>query len=197
VGVFKIVFLAILVAIAAGAFAQIDPDPDGIGVYFDTDATVVSATVQEGVESITAYLILTNPSSIGNLKHWSVRVSSYHPSFSEARIVGTQYVGFNLALNMPGSGHYIFEISVGDAVSPTSSPITILAELIIFPWVYTEPILLFVGPGFESAFYGTDNGGADFNPSSGSFDFPVAIINGPTPVAVEPLSWGQVKSLFR
>jgi len=34
-------------------------------------------------------------------------------------------------------------------------------------------------------------------PSSGDWNLPVAVINGPAPVATQGAAWGSVKSLFR
>ena len=66
----QIVFFIVL---ASCAFAQIDPDPDGIGIYFDLEATQVSATVEVG-EAVTGYLIATNPSQEGGLAAWVATV---------------------------------------------------------------------------------------------------------------------------
>jgi len=98
---------------------------------------------------------------------------------------------------MPGSDRWVFEVSVSDEPPFPTAGITVLAELLIYPYVFDEPIPLYVGEGYEFAGYGTDVGGAAFNPSSGSWDLPVAIINGPPPVAVAVQPWGQVKSLYR
>ena len=186
-----------LVILASGASAQIDNDPDGLGLYFDQGATVVSSTVAEGTESVTAYLILTNPSVGGNLNHWSAGVRTLLGGQGNAQVTGSPTRGYNLALNMPGSEHWVFEVSVGDEIPFPTTRITVLAVIAIWPYVYDVPINLYVTFGSEFGGYGTDIGGADFQPSSGSWDLPVAIINGQAPVAEKPQSWGQVKSVFR
>ena len=185
------------VMLAAGAFAQIDSDSDGLGLYFDQGATVVSSTVAEGTESATAYLILTNPSVGGNLNHWSAGVSAFLGGQGNAQVTGSPTHGYNLALNMPGSEHWVFEVSVGNEIPFPAVAITILAVITIWPSVYDVPIDLYVTIGSEFGGYGTNLGGADFQPSSGSWNMPVAAINGPAPVVQKSQSWGQVKSVFR
>ena len=125
-------------------------------------------------------------------------MSSDFDGFVSARIVGEAYQGFNVAGNMPGSPFYSFEIFVNDQPPFPTSGISILAELGIFPYYYDEPINLYLTSGVEfPAGYETDLGSAEFHPSSGGWDLPVAVINGPAPVAVESESWGQVKATFR
>ena len=56
------------------------------------------------------------------------------------------------------------------------------------------------GWGFEFPMYRVDDFDSPAHwlfPSSGDVTLPVAVINGPAPIATKPLSWGQVKSLFR
>ncbi len=90
-------------------------------------------------------------------------------------------------------------VAVNDQPPFPISEITILAGLEISPYYYDEPINLYVlpGSGFPAGGYETDLGSAAFHPSSGSWDLPVAVINGQAPVAVESQSWGQVKSIFQ
>jgi hypothetical protein len=185
----------LLLVLATGAIAQIDPDPDGFGIYFDYGASQVSVAAPEGTESITAYLVLTNPSVQGNLTHWSASVWTFLDEPGYAAIFGSPYNGYNLETNMPGSEHWVFEVSVYPDHPATE--ITMLAHLTILPYVFDEPINLYVGAGYESAGYGTDAGGAYFHPSSGGWDLPVAVINGTAPVAVDVESWGMLKTLYR
>ncbi len=52
---------------------QADSGPDGIGVYFDLEATVVSTTAVAG-EYVPAYLIATNLSQTGDLAFWNSKI---------------------------------------------------------------------------------------------------------------------------
>jgi len=190
-----VVFFCVLMT--SGVLAQVDPDPNGLGIYFDENATLVSMTVEEGTETVTAYLILTNPSVEGNLIHWAAGISSYLDTPGNAAITGFNVHGHNLAINMPGSANWIFEVSVNDDPPFPTTENTILAEIMIWPMVYDVPINLYVTLGYESGGYGTDNGGAEFHPSSGDWNLPVAVINGQAPVATESYTLSRVKSLYR
>ena len=179
------------------ASGQIDPGPDGLGLYFDEDATQVSAVVLEGTESISAFLVLTNPTAEGNLNHWSAGVSAIQGAPGNAMVAGSPVVGHNLALNMPGSEHWVFEVAVGEDPPLPAAEVVVLAEIVIWPFVYDAPIPLFVTYGWEFGGYGTGEGGASFNPSSGSWDLPVAVINGQAPVSVGSRTWDQIKATYR
>jgi hypothetical protein len=193
----KILPVVFFIVFASGALAQIDPDPDGIGIYFDLEATQVSATVEVG-EALTGYLIATNPSQEGGLATWEADVYS---TVVEVFIWGEPVNGTNVATNMPPGGPgFSFVVSQHMPLPPLQS-ITLLGTL----WITVMadgPIGLEVhgGWGQECPMYGVDE--FDYPdhclfPSSGNVDLPVAVINGPAPVATEPLLWGQVKSLFR
>ncbi len=68
---FQVALFMLLVANAS--IAQVDPDPDGIGVYFDVEATLVSTTAVTG-EYVQAYLIGTNLSQSGDIDYWEAMV---------------------------------------------------------------------------------------------------------------------------
>jgi hypothetical protein len=191
----KILLVVFFIVLASGSLAQIDLDPDGIGIYFDQGANIVSTTAPEGTHAVTAYLILTNPSLDGILDHWSLYVSTYFDTPGQNAVIwGDPYNGINISTNMPGSEHFHFNVWVNPEPPYPTGEVTLLAELEILPVTFTEPINIFV---WEGAFYSvSDVGGAFMNPSSGDWSLPVAVINGPSPVALEPHSWGEVKSLF-
>lgn len=180
----------------SGALAQIDPDPDGIGIYFDLEATQITATVEAG-EPVTGYLIATNSSQEGDLALWEAYVSS---TVFNVIIWGDPEYGINIAMNMPPGGPgFSFLVSPFTPL-PQLQNVFLLGTLTIT--VLTEgPVGLQIhGNGYEFPMYRVDdlNGPDHFwYPSSGSVDLPVAVINGPAPVAVEAHSWGRVKSLFR
>jgi len=57
--------MLILTVFALPATAQLDPDPDGMGIYFDTDGLTncIDYDPAQGATSFTAYLLLTNASA--------------------------------------------------------------------------------------------------------------------------------------
>ncbi len=190
----KTILVSCLISIASMAIAQIDTDPDGIGIYFDEGATQIVATVAVG-ESVDAYLIATNPSHPGALSLWEAGVVPRGPAI----VVGGPVGGFDMSTHMPGNPSYAFAVAMNSPY-PTLQAITILATLGIS--VYDEGSIglhvyggTFDLPNYRvDDFYGTDH---FLHPSSGSSDLPVAMINGPRPVSSEQTSWGGVKSLFR
>lgn len=187
----KIIQALLFLSLAAGvAVAQVDPDPDGIGIYFDTEATIVSATAGVG-EFVPAYLIGTNLSQSGDIDYWEAYV---YPD-QGADVSGTPYGSYNYAMNMPGdpSWHCV-------ALAPdpplAAQTITLLASLHIQVFDDAVPIGLFIGGDARYRIFGSLDEFPLF-PSSGSPDLPVARINGEAPVAVDRGTWGTLKAMFR
>jgi hypothetical protein len=79
-GMKKLIALAILVALAGGgeAKAQVDPRPDGIGMYFDTGATEYCLEFIGGPLEI--YLILTHCSQPSGISGWECHANYSIPS---------------------------------------------------------------------------------------------------------------------
>lgn len=190
---FIVFFLA---ALASDSFAQIDLASDSIGIYFDPEATQVSTSIEVG-GMVTAYLIATNPSQMGGLALWEASVQSQAP---EVIIWGSPANGTNLATNMPPGGSTFSFVVTSDTPLPPLESITILGTLDIT--VLSEgPVELEVhGYSYDLPIYRVDDWtypDHDLYPSSGNPDFPVAVINGPPPVAIDQMSWGHLKSHFR
>ena len=181
-----------IIALSIGTFAygQVDLDPDGIGVYFDEAATSNSTHVQEITYSKIAYLILTNPSLDGLLTHWSAVVSAEY-----ANLWGDVVAGGNIALNMPYSNHFTFEVFVDPLEGYRTTSATVLAEVEFLELYPDQPVHIYVWEGVTYAV--SEIGYTGANPSSGDWSLPVAVINDIAPVAVESKPWGEVKALFR
>ena len=181
----------LLLLFATPGLAEIDPDPDGVGVYFDQDATVVVGTAAVG-EEVDIYLIATNPTRAGGLALWESGVAAVGPY---AQVWGWPTNGFNTAMNMPGESWFHF-IVFGGTPMQQLAPITVLAHLVVRP---EEPgtielRLLQTTYRLEDLYTSPDY---PLYPSSGSLDLPVAVVNGEAPVAVEAATWGALKSLYR
>jgi hypothetical protein len=176
-------------------FAQPDPDPDGIGIYFDEGATQISRTAEIG-EDVTAYLIVTNPSLTGGIAMWGALVvaSPY------ALVHGSTTLGDNIAMNMPGNPSYSFFVYC-DTPLPQLVNFLVLATLTITP-IDDAAIDLFINEGspdlpmyrLEDPYQGDNH---FWYPISGSVDLPVARINGDAPVNSETATWSAVKATFR
>lgn len=191
----SVITLLGLLLLAPGAGAQIDPDHDGIGIYFDEAATQTSATAGVG-ENVIAYLIATRPSQAGGLAMWEAVVSAS----PYAMVQGGSSLGFNVATNMPGDRVRAFVVFCNAPLPPLQNHM-VLATLTVTT-LDAAPIDLFVG-GYDYAMpsYRLDEplSGEDrfWHPSSGSLDRPVARINGDAPVIVDGTTWGAVKTMFR
>jgi hypothetical protein len=178
---------AAFVLAAGNAFAQIDPDPNGIGIYFDQAATqaVTTATLPGEIHG---YLVATHCTLSGQVRYWEGGVVSGDFDWF---VGGAPVVGQNLAENMPGSNSHAFQVLIDPATPFPVAPVLVLADLLVY--MYTPgPHWLYVRGFYLSA------GGADtfLYPSSGSEQRPVAVVNGEMPVRVESSSWGAVKNLY-
>ncbi len=182
--------LACSLFFANGARAQIDPDPDGIGIYFDMEATIVTAVAGTG-DYVQAYLVGTNLSHSGDIDYWESHVGPDQG----ASVSGDPYGSYNYAMNMPGdpSWHCI-------ALSPDpplpAQEITLLASLDIYILDGSGPIGLYVSGVDRYRIFGSADEHSMY-PSSGSPDLPVATINGDAPVPVATGTWGAVKLMYR
>ena len=191
--------LLLLVLLPAAAPAQVDPDPVGIGMYFDTAATVnvlaVPGAGGEPAPVATAWLVVTRLPQGTSVGYWNGTVAPYAPgawSDTGAFIFGFTVVGQNLAMNMPGDPRWSFLVFEDPGVLPGGDAV-VLARLEI-TCASAQPIPLYV-QWAEIGVYGYPSSVPQ--PSSGAWDRPVAMINGPAPVAVTGVTWGGVKSLFR
>jgi len=192
----RLLFVSLLVSVSASVSAQVDSGPDGIGVYFDSGATIVQAMVEEETQSITAYLVLTRPTLQGDLYYWEAHLNTgCGNGYTGVPISGTPVNAGNIVTNMPMQDHFSF-VSYAYENPPyqISSTAMVLAELEFFgPFYY--PVSICVTEGALYAVSGEN--WLVMNPSSGNWDSPMAVINGPAPVASEAVSWGGVKGLFR
>lgn len=184
------IVVVLLLLPATTVWSQLDPDPDGIGIYFDQGASIVAATAEQG-EFVPAYLIGTNLSQSGDIDFWEAFVIPGEG----AMVSGTPYGAFNLAMNMPGDPRWHCVVYWPEIPLP-AQPITLLASLHIQVWDDTVPIGLYFSGEERYRIEGTLEE-IPLYPSSGSIDLPVAVINGEAPVANESGTWGAVKAMFR
>lgn len=180
-----------LLLLAGSAWAQIDPDPDGIGIYFDSEATLISTDAEAG-QLVQAYLIGTRLSQPGDIGFWYARLC---PDGLGA-IYGSPYGSYNYSMNMPGDQCWSCTAMAMDPALPTDD-ITLLASLQIELWPDAGTIALHVLDGAYYQVYGSGDLEFAFHPSSGSADLPVAMINGPAPVANRSGTLDAVKALYR
>lgn len=69
----RFLILVCLLLSTATAVAQVDPNPDGIGIYADMDGLTNQVNIEIG-KPLEAYLLLTRPSGAGALGAWECNV---------------------------------------------------------------------------------------------------------------------------
>jgi hypothetical protein len=195
----KLLALAAIALLAGSAFAQIDPDPDGMGVYFDMEGLVNCQEVAftGGPQFVNAYLLLTNPSGAQVLA-WEARVISDIASLSPGSWV------LNGGLNVGTDPDFI--VGMGSNAHLVTGPTVLLASRSVMFFMITGEYAIFTVkgvPGSASFPDGTPGYQAVLGvmtpaqSPTGSFDAPQSFVNGScSVVANEDMAWGSVKSLY-
>ena len=196
----KLLALLAITVVASGAMAQVDPDPDGIGVYFDTAGTVFEMNTVAPFESVTAYLLITNPTDPSGVSGWEAVVDVIG-----AAVAPSWTLAAGLDVDMSANG---FQVGIGvNPLALPAGPAVVLATWTGFVMAPTDMVQFVVGPvpgsvsfadspGYASG----DDAGALFplQVSSGyPYGAPCAMINGTGVVANEDMNWSQVKNLFQ
>ncbi len=194
---FALVLFAILV-VASSAFAQLDPDDDGIGLYFDPCACVNCLPLDVGFH--TAFLVITHPTSPGGVGGWEAEFTTVGPA---------AVTSFALEGNAVNAATRPNEYIVG-CTEPLYNPYTYPAIVVAILEIYIENTDSPVNFYIDGIYYHTMDDkvpayidGGDYNiakplqQSTGGPDFPVATVNGECAVDVDTESWGGVKALYR
>ena len=189
---------AILVC-CSGAVAQVDPDPDGIGIYFDEQGYTNCVNLEPGVYGPGfCYLLITQASEPSGVSGWECRLDIEGPLF----VLWMEFFGG--AFGTPIGPDIIVGLNYG---LPWAQAIA-LVDITIY---LTEPgqVVFTVGPtstptipGYPAYAAGDDPGNViPLYPSAGYDEFgnalPCAVINGECPVKKQDMTWGGVKALYR
>ncbi|MBC8366474.1 hypothetical protein H8E52_03605 [bacterium] len=202
----KMLVLSMVAVLAFSSFAmaQIDPDDDGMGIYFDTGATIFCVETIGSYQPITAYLVVTNhsvaePAILG----WEARLE----------IDGNPMVAIPSSWNLTSGA-----LNVGsgdDYICGTTNPplaftgtATVLADITLtFIGYEVGPYANFsVGRATGSLTY-PDGGGyasqvgfpTPCQHIFGAWGTPSAWVNGGENcdiIANEEMTWGSVKTLY-
>jgi len=70
----KLMIMLGCILFAGNVMATVDPDPDGIGVYFDMDGDVYCTTTAAPFANVVAYLLATNITATSGISGWEARV---------------------------------------------------------------------------------------------------------------------------
>ena len=209
----KLVVLLLVSLVATSAMAQIDPDPNSIGIYFD-DGAMENCTTAVPFVPFMAYYCLTN-TTVGQVGFYEFGYENIAtgPEFSfafqqdfPANGLDESIVGATFDI---GSGNaYLGDHIVAMGLGFPGVPVTILhsKELILYQ-AQSVDMYLFEStqtsvPGRLPVVLDISLDPSEFftcNQSTGGWEFPVAQINPPGDcvVALEAASFGSVKSLFR
>lgn len=197
----KLLAMLAVALLASGAMAQIDPDADGMGIYFDTEGTIFEMNTAAPFEQITAYLLITRPSATDGVSGWEAYVTG-----AAGLTAGSWTLAGGLDVDASAEG---FQVGIG--TGPLALPYgdtVVLATLSGFVMTPTTPIALYVdgvpgsttfpnSPGYAG---GTDAGdlrACQVSSGTGA-GMPVACINGAcSVVANEDMTFSNVKALFR
>jgi hypothetical protein len=193
-----IVLLAVSLPVAS--IAVIDPDPDLIGIYFDTQADINCLQVDPG-SSFSAYVILTNP-SVGSIDAFEF---GYENEFDSDFYGMLALLGAILppqSVNV-GSG----DANSGDVIVGMASPLPPATALVLLTWEYMAldkfPVMMYLGPSSTPSLPGglpvVQEAGGDLmtvDILTGSANKPVAAVNSVCG-SKEGLAWGSLKSTFR
>ncbi len=192
----RLITLAVLVALVVGgeATAQLDPYPDGLGLYFDSDATKYCLENAAGL--VEMYLFLTRCSQPSGISGWECHATYTIPA-------GDFEVGWTLpagSLNVSSAPDF----AVGLAMPLPNAPIMLLATLQIL--AFSPAIIeLYLGPADHPSIPGYPVYAAGNDPGilipmhliGGSPNVPVAQLNNCFTVGSEQNSFGSVKALYR
>ncbi len=194
--------LLTIALVATGAMAVMDPDPNGIGIYFDLDGDVVCTTTAAPFANVTAYLLATNIDATSGISGWEAMITTG----GAAPVAPAWTLAAGLDVDDSPEG---FQVGIG-TVSPLPFGTTILmATWSGFVMNSTDMIEFFVSgvPGSVSfpstpGYAAGDNAGdlREMQVSSGTgMSMPVAAINAPecSVVSNENLTFSNVKSLYR
>ncbi len=191
-----LVLIAVLL-MAVNGYAQLDPDDDGIGVYFDPCACVNCITMDVGAQR--AFLVITHPTSPDGVGGWECKMWVEGPAFI------TTFDLQGEALNLAAPPEYIVG-TVQPQLNPYTYPAIVVAVIDFLITDVTTPVTFWVdGVRFHSLpdkvpayLDGSDHHIIkELKQATGGVQFPVATVNGDCAVAIEEESWGGVKALFR
>ena len=201
----KLVVLLLATLIATSAFAVIDPDPDMVGIYFDTTADENCLMTGASIPFF-AYFVATNPTP--------GEINAYEFGFNNAVPAGMEGMVFMLASNVANGAAEGIDVGShtplgGDYIVGLASALPATEATVLHSWQYMLlaeiPVEMFIFESSKPSIPGPypvlqDANGSvlyQVGQSTGGPDVPVATINLECVVGVEDASFGSVKSLFR
>ncbi len=191
--------LIIVLALAGTALAQLDPDEDGIGIYFDPSAAG-SNCVFLAPGPHRCFVVITHPTAQeAGVGGWEAKITIDGPAF----ITSTHYEPNSI--NFLSPPEYLVGIGV-PLYNPYMYPAVVVAY---FDYILLDdqvPVYWYIDGVYRHSLperIPCYLDGDDYNiiiplqQPTGGPDIPVASINGECAVPSEDVTWGSVKSLYR
>ena len=188
----KLVVLLLASLVATSAFAVIDPDPDMLGIYFDTNADINGTITPAAGIPFDLYLIATNPTpAVINAYEMNLVVeypAGYTIFMLASDIANNVISGIDVGSNDKDGGDYA--VGLNDP-GLTTSPATILHHWTYFQSGAMFPMNFYLRANSLPSIEGDlpvlqDADGSrlyQVGTSTGGPDIPVAIVN---PVELDP-----------
>jgi hypothetical protein len=199
----KAILTLMLLAIATVAFSQVDPDENGFGLYFDQLGNDVCLSTTAPFTPVTAYLLLTNPTSVGASGFECEVVVNGNLTAPAWTLNGSQ------PLNIATAPEFMVGFGTGDLAVMASDNVALLATMTAYIMAPTDQIGFQIAPYAISSFDPAAPGYADANNAgilvagqvSSGFPYTndVAQINTDpcSVVANDNVSFGSLKALYR
>ena len=182
--------------VAVHAWGQLDPGPDGLGLYLDMEGTINNVQQESGLLEV--HLLLTGCSSEQGFAAWEAGIAFDGP----LEFAGYQLPDHSIAfIRFPDlSAGYDYNYFI-------QQPILHLLTLYFHvngPEVgniYLGPVSSSGGSGsmgnYLPAYVTPGSVMVAMHPSSGSVDLPVFRVNGEAPVATTSATMDEIKALYR
>jgi hypothetical protein len=193
-----------IVLLSTAALAQIDPDPDGIGFYFDTEGSQVCGTAETGT-TVFIYLAITRASAAGGVYGWDARIELAPDPLPEGHFVLAWTLLGDGPLTIPMYPDYIVGLGTPTPWSPSIELMEIQLLIAGVPacvQMFLRPVGNPSHPGKMVYVDGSDlTNVIDLHYSAGEYGQPCLMLNcpdcDPQIIASEPSSWGRVKAMYR
>lgn len=191
-------FLLTLILGVGNAVAQLDPDEDGIGIYFDPCACVNCVPMEPGPQQ--GYVVITHPTAQqAGVGGWEAKIWVEGPGV----ITGMTFQGN--AINFTAAPEYFVGIQI-PLYNPFMYPAVIVATVDFLLLDDLQPLQWYIDGVYRHSLperVPAYLDGDDYNiiiplqQPTGGPTIPVATINGECAVPTSEASWGDVKSLYR
>lgn len=196
----KFVWVVLIGLLVSSATAQIHPDADGLGLYFDLAGTAYEFQTMAPFQQVSVYLLATNVTDPAGISGWECAVNV-------SGVVAAPSWTVSAGLNVADGAAGLFQVGIGlNELALPAAPTVLLATWTGFVMAPGDVVEFLVTPypgsvSFpDSAGYasGSDAGHLiPFDINGGCFGSGWTIINMWCPLRAQELSWSEVKSLYR